>query len=80
MEERKIEAWTGPADDSSATMIGALVQAEDGTIKQIDDSLRKALIGDLPSNPGIGLPLNLIDRLRSGYPNVHLEFPWEGGD
>ena len=43
--ERKIEAWTGPPDVEGSTMIGALIQAADGTIKQMDDSLRKALIG-----------------------------------
>ena len=77
-KDRKIEAWTGPPGDSSATMIGALIQAADGTIKQIDGSLRKALMGDVPSGPD--LAPDLLDRLRSSYPNVYLEFPWAKGD
>ena len=58
-------------------MIGALVQAADGSIKQIDDSLRDALKGHVPDGSP-DLASDLIDRLKnSGYPNVHLEFPWE---
>ena len=45
MEERKIEAWTGPVDGDVSTMIGALIQAADGSIKQIDDRLLEALGG-----------------------------------
>ena len=80
MEERKIEVWTGPPDAEGSTMIGALVQAADGTIKQIDDRLRAALGGhDLVGSPD--LPLNLLEilKLRSSYPNARLEFPWEEG-
>ena len=80
MKERKIEAWTGPLDDDGSELIGALVQRADGSIKQIDDSLSKALIGDVPSGPSLGFVDDLIARLRSSYPNVHLEFPWEGAD
>ena len=47
MEERKIEAWTGPLDEDDSTMIGALIQAADGSIKQIDDRLRDALEGSM---------------------------------
>ena len=78
MEERKIEVWSGPIGLDPSEMIGALVQATDGSIKQIDDRLRNALMGDVPSGPD--LAPELLERLRSGYPNVHLEFPWAGGD
>ena len=74
MIRRKIEAWT------DAKMIGALIQADDGSIEQIDDSLREALgieIGDVPSG-GPNLAPDLITRLHdSGFPNVALDFPWE---
>ena len=76
--KRKIEAWTGPDGDTELTMIGALVQAADGSIEQIDDSLSAALKGHaLIGSPD--LAPDLIAALEnSGYLNVHLEFPWEG--
>ena len=62
------------------TLIGALVQAADGSIKQIDDRLLSALEGhELVGSPD--LAADLLDELRdSGYPNAHLEFPWQNGD
>ena len=39
----KIEAWTGPKWLDPSEMIGALVQKDDDSIKQIDDQLLKAL-------------------------------------
>ena len=79
MEERKIEAWTGPSDAEGSEMIGALVQAADGSIKQIDDRLREALKGfELVGSPD--LAPDLLGRLHnSGYPNATLDFPWEAG-
>ena len=79
MEERKIEAWTGPSDAEDSTMIGALVQAADGSIKQIDDRLKTAL-GGLEIFGTRDLAVNLIKWLKDGgYPNARLEFPWEEG-
>ena len=83
MEERKIEAWTGPVNAEGSTMIGALVQAADGSIKQIDDSLRRSRWRDMTCSAAsqdlaAGPP---SDELRdNGYPNAHLEFPWQNGD
>ena len=78
MAERKmkIEAWTGRVGAEDSTMIGALViHAANGSIKQIDDSLRDALKGE-PRAPVLASVL--VARLRqNGYPNVHLEYPWE---
>ena len=80
MEDRKIEAWTGPVDDEDSTMIGALVQSADGYIKQIDDRLRDALRGDVPDGTP-DLAVDLLGRLHnSGYPNATLDFPWEAED
>ena len=77
MKERKIEAWSGPLDDDGSELIGALVQADDGSIKQIDDRLRAALMGDVPSG-GPDLAVDLLARLKNnGYPNARLDFPWE---
>ena len=75
--ERKIEAWTGPKGLDPSEMIGALVQAADGSIKQIDDRLLDAL-GDhkLVGNPDLAVDLLAVLH-NSGYPNAHLEFPWE---
>ena len=80
MEERKIEAWTGPKGLDPSEMIGALVQAADGSIKQIDDSLLDALkVPEVIGSPD--LAADLLGRLGNcGYPNAHLEFPWEGKD
>ena len=78
--KRKIEAWTGPIYAADSTMIGALVQAADGSIEQIDDSLTAALKGHVPSGSPDLAP-DLIARLKnSGYPNATLDFPWEGTD
>ena len=75
---RKIEAWTGPSDDAGSTMIGALVQAANGSIEQIDDSLSAALKGHvLIGSPDLAPDL-MAALENSGYPRVHLEFPWEG--
>ena len=80
MEERKIEAWTGPIDDDGSTMIGALIQGDDGFIEQMDDSLREALKGHVPAGSP-DLAADLLDRLHnSGYPNATLDFPWEVKD
>ena len=77
MKERKIEAWSGPLDDDGSELIGALVQAANGSIKQIDDRLRDALKGAVPSG-GPDLAPDLLGRLHnSGYPNATLDFPWE---
>ena len=68
----------GPAGSvpMDSTMIGALViHARNGSIKQIDKSLCDALKGEprAPVHKSV-----LLARLRqNGYPNVHLEFPWE---
>ena len=46
------------------TLIGALVQAEDGSIKQIDERLTTALRGfDLVGTPD--LAVDLLDRLHN---------------
>lgn len=73
---RKIEAWTGPAGGSE--MIGALVQADDGQIEQIDARLRNALKDYVPTGSP-DLAEDILARLHnSGYPNATLDFPWEG--
>ena len=80
MKERKIEAWTGPRGLDPSEMIGALVQAADGSIKQIDENLREAL-GDHKLVGSPDLAVDLLGVLHnSGYPNAHLEFPWKGKD
>ena len=89
MEERKIEAWTGPARADDSTMIGALVQAADGSIKQIDDSLIDALklhyvLGGSPENSSRRRWDRLLNQLHvnSGYPNADPGFrmPWGAGN
>ena len=75
MEDRKIEAWTGPVGLDPSKMIGALVQAPDGSIKQIDDRLLDAL-GDHKLDGTPDLAVDLLALLHNGgYPNAHLEFP-----
>ena len=77
--KRKIEAWTGPSDDAGSTMIGALVQAADGSIEQIDDSLSAALKGHVTSSAAPISPRTLWRRWKTAaIRDVHLEFPWEG--
>ena len=75
--ERKIEAWTGSVGTEDSAMIGALVQADDGSIKQIDDRLLDALkVDEVIGGPDLA-PELLRGLHNNGYPNAHLEFPWE---
>ena len=74
---RKIEAWTGPVDADGSEMIGALIQADDGSIEQVDARLRVALMGEVPDGTP-DLAVDLLARLKNnGYPNARLDFPWD---
>ena len=74
---RKIEAWTGPVDADGSEMIGALIQADDGSIEQVDARLRVALMGKVPDGTP-DLAVDLLARLKNnGYPNARLDFPWD---